>query len=120
MIISSIVHLNYSIICISILIMQISPDHCNCTEPARNNCVTIDDLSETLNLTNFPDSCSSAAYVSNNLYDELYWMSDIEEFSTDLVSLVYRSNCNTWRAEYIQENSPANTVANLACSNLSG
>lgn len=102
-------------------LLQVSPNHCNCTADERNSCVTIEDLSEQLNLRSFPENCSNpVAYTSQSIYNEIRWMSNalVNQHQSSKFELLTSSTCPRWINEYISANSPAYPAAITACNEL--
>ena len=94
-------------------IFQISPDSCTCRSGGES-CVNVEDLSEGLNLSHFPDSCSSSAYLWKNLRSDMSWMHNTLFIQISGGALTH-SNCCTWMTEFIQPCSDAYSSMSQYC-----
>ena len=87
--------------------MQISPDHCSCSNDS--SCVSIVDMTETLNLFCLTSNCSLASYISQHLDSD---HKKIFVGYTDHNSCGLRRDSSDWIEEYILPYSPSSNLLN--------
>ena len=91
--------------------MQISPDHCSCSNDS--SCVLIVDLTETLNLFCLTSNCSLASYISQHLdSDHKKIVEGYFDHNTCGLRGDLPQHYSDWIGEYILPYSPSSNLLN--------